>query len=158
MAPFFNTPWVESPLGRSDLRNLKRSDAATLQVQIQRNEIELAAKFTARRLIDSGTEQSSKVEELLTKFHFDREAIGVSENLQCESQVLRDGAVDFKVERLASSGKVVECSILLRRSDPFFHDSVEESHATILPTLGFERKPRRGKGSRLPSSAGGGVV
>ena len=70
---------------RSDLGNLKRGDAAALQVQIQRNEIKLAAKFTARRLIDSGTEQPSKVEELLTKFQFNRETIGVSENLQCES-------------------------------------------------------------------------
>ena len=119
----------------SDLANLKRSVAAALQVQIQRNEIEFTAKVTARRLIGSGTEQPSKVEELLTKFHFHRETIGVSEDLQCESQILRDGAVVFKVERFASSGKVVECPILLRRSDPFFHDSVEESHAIILPRL-----------------------
>ena len=127
---------------RSDLGNLKRGDEAALQVQIQRNEIKLAAKFTAGRLIDSGTEQPSKVKELLTKFHFDREAIGVSENLQRESQILWDGAVVFKVERLASSGKVVEGPILLRRSDPFFHDSVEKPHATILPTLrrGSSRK------------------
>src|SRR5262245_14750392 len=84
-----------------------------------------------------------KVEKLLAEFHFNGKAIGVSQNLESESQVLRDGVVVLKVKRPPSSGKVVENTFLLSFANPLFHDSVKESHVAIVPT-----HPQRGSSGK----------
>src|SRR5262245_43175852 len=118
---------------RSDLRDLQGRNAPPFQVQLECNQIQLSPKFASGRLVDSDVEQLAEIKELATKFHLNGKTIRVFQNLEGKSKILRDGVVVLKVERFASSGEVVEDALLLSLANSLFHDSVEESHAVIVP-------------------------
>ena len=107
--------------------------AVTEHVQSKHQQIEFAVQVTARFRIDCGIDQLAKVVDFLAQFHFDRQTIGILQDLERQPKIFRNAAIVIQIQGFTFSREVVEQSLPLSLFNPVLCQFVQEFHEHIIP-------------------------
>jgi len=122
---------VHRILGRLPILNLAPSRRRN-ETFFEEEKIELAPQLAAGFLINRSIEKLADVVNFLPHLHFNREASRVSQDLEHQPKILRNGAVLIEVQGLAFAGQVIELTLFLCGAYALFSDQVNVVHEWII--------------------------